>query len=143
MNIIKREFNLDQQGFDFGDDFDKVISFTGENNKIVDEEKKYIKTKEIIFNSYIFSSFLFFSDKKLKKIKLCPLFRYYLTEEEFRNHDSNAALRFSKDVIRKLTEHYSITRQNEYEILFNDGNIIIRLVYSRDFDGFDIEVTNE
>ena len=142
MNIIKREFNLDQQGFDFGDSFDQVFSFTQNVIDFISEEKKYISTREIVFDGYIFTSTLFFRNGRLYSVMLYPVLRRYLSKEEFLKHDINACIRFSEKVIDSLKEKYSLERQNDYEYIFIDHyDKKIRLFYARDHDGFDIEVT--
>lgn len=141
MDIAKSNLLLNQDGFEFGDNFDKVLSLLRETSDIVNDEKKYISTKEIIFSGFLYTSMFYFKNGKLEQISLHPVLRKYLTEKEFERHDASAAFVFSETVIKSLEEKYLKSKENKYEKIFSDGNIKIILSYGRDFDGFDLNIT--
>lgn len=141
MNIVNNNLSLNQEGFEFGDDFDKISFLLCEIRDIVSEKKKYISTKEIIFCGFLHTSTFYFKDGKLEQISLYPVLRKYLSTKEFKKHDANAAFIFSKRVVKSLEEKYSKLEESRHKKIFLDGNTRITLSYGRDFDGFDLEIT--
>lgn len=142
MNIVKSNLLLNQEGFEFGDEFNHVLKHISIIAKIVKDNKKYISTEELLFCNYCYTSTFVFRDKKLKSIKLHPALRKYMNEEEFENRDENAVAKLSNEIISLLKELFKLVSQTESEYYFVFENKKIALFFSKEFDSFTVEITN-